>query len=280
MGPMRAWVLVLGFCVAGCGQREPIEASSERQEEGPLPRGFDLPPPSGATLRHAAGHGARATALFTVDAPLEEVLGHYVRAFEARGLRVLRDGSRVSGSASDGELASARVERGLSGLLRVSVEQRRAFGPGFDSGPEPRAWRTIARAPLPAPPGESVRACTDAMRRACEAWARASEQDALSCAMDHRGACVRVDEPGFLLESVRDAEARLLEALRAYDSVVTPEARNEVEALARLELLFADAVRHRARSHLDEAQLSALSARIDRVPIRRIDAEPSAWFAR
>jgi hypothetical protein len=175
--------------------------------------------------------------------------------------------------------ASATIERGPSGLTRVSLSQRRPDGPSFSSPVEPRAWRVVSRPPLPAPPGQAVAGCAAAIRRACEAWNSAGGADALDCAMDHRGVCVPTDDEAYLRRSLEDARERLVAAHRAHDSVATEGARAETEAQLRLERLAAETVAYRAMTqHIAPELVAPLLEVVEQTWSSVRDVRPSEWF--
>ncbi len=294
--------MVLACCVGACsGEADrsapaPSPPSTRAPADGmALPPGFDLPLPEGAVVRHSQARAGRAQVTLTTETAADEVVAFYTHAFEQRRLRVepqLDFRAREPGHhrevlravASGDErmpTASASIERGPSGLTRVSLSQRRAPAPSFDSELEPRAWRVIRRPPVPAPPGQPVTDCTAAIRRACEGWSNAGGPDALDCAMDHRGVCVLSEDEAYLRRSVEDARERLLAAHRAHDSVATEGARAETEAQLRLERLAADAVAFRAMSRdVDFALVGPLLELIQQTRVRVPDARPVEWFRR
>lgn len=297
--PLVLIVLALGGCTCGVEPPrppQPEEIAPDIVRDARVPPGFDLALPEGAVVRYGESNADRATVLVTVDSAPERAVSVAREAFEARGWSVRARASErtrpparyrevLDALASGEPAASAVVERGAAEVTRVHLSQRLEHGEVFHAPDEPREWRAVTRPPLPAPPAEPVPACVEQIRALCELLAEAGGPAAIDCAMDHRNACGRVYDAHFLARAVPDAAARLLDALRAHDSVGSRGARGETLAQLHVELLLAKANLSRA-AEVGADTIGAETAELARLIVATeaegvsVEADPSTWFDR
>ncbi len=273
----------------------PEPPRSETAQEPPtrprVPPGFDLALPVDATVRYGESTGSRATVLYTTEAPAERALTFARDQLEVRGWTVReRDGSsRPPGpfrealdAFDEGErpTGSAVIERGAAEITRVHLSLRLVDGEPFHAPDEPRAWRVVSDAPLPARPGATDPDCMRWLRRLCVEQERVGGPPGVDCVMDHRAACGYAAEPGYVARSLRDAERRLMAASRAHAIVGSRRARAQTLAQLRVELLGARACLARAaRVGGESATLAALVAAMGAEGVV-VDADTAGWFTR
>ncbi|MFK7987446.1 MAG: hypothetical protein AB8I08_15600 [Sandaracinaceae bacterium] len=222
------------------------------------PSGFDVPLPTGLMTRGGVTRAGRSTVLATTEGDEGEVRDAVRAELSQRGWSLRDEDDTVVASVNGHERARVRVTTGLSGLIRVEASEARA-GNAIVAR-EPRAWRRVTRAPLPAPPGGPPEPrCVAAIEAACAEYVAHTEDDPLDCRMDHRGVCVFVTAPAYHELAARDAEIRLGAAMRCYDQVLSDDARAETEALVQLERRAASAVAARSRCAGTEPSPSLLA---------------------
>lgn len=203
--------LLMGACTCGesfdLPEAPPTEPAPPVASGDPrVPSGFDLTWPEDATVRYGEASLERATVLVTTEAEPAAVLRFAREQLEGRGWSVrARAGEAPAGvgvfreaiEAFEGDepRASAIVERGAAPVTRLHLSRSSSRAVAFHAPDEPREWRAVRRAPLPAPPGPTEPACNQALMRMCEALQAAGGPDALDCALDRRAACVRSSSP-------------------------------------------------------------------------------------
>lgn len=244
----RAACLAASLLLVGCddevGQLPRAERASATDPRAPS--GFDVPLPSGLTTRGGGTRDGRSVVLSTVEGDIDETRAAVRQRLGERGWTLSDEGDDIVARRGSQERARVRVVAGLSGLIRVEASEPR--GGQTRTEPEPAAWRRVARAPLPAPPGgQAEPRCVAAIEAACAEYVAHTEDDPLDCRMDHRGVCVFVSAPAYHERALEDATARLEAAMRSYDMVFSDDARAETRALVRLERRAAMAAAARAR---------------------------------
>jgi len=116
------------------------------------------------------------------------------------------------------------------------------------------------------------------MRTRCGELEEAGGGDALDCAMDHRGACTLLGDPSWHRRALEDAYARVVAALRAYDSVGSAGARRATRAAVEVERVAALAnVTRACAARVDAHAVEALLARVDG-ELGPLGVDPAALF--